>query len=95
MFIETKKILKTYIRPSKHGIEHSYKRISTLAVFRCDNCDGVFERTLGHMDKRRLNNTYFHVCSQCDTKRFAQKKSVERRKIWNMSVDADIDITKI
>lgn len=47
------------------------------------------------MDRRRLNNSYFHVCSNCDAKRFAQKKGVERRKIWGMSVDADIDITKI
>ena len=47
------------------------------------------------MDKRRLNNDYFHVCSNCDTKRFAQSKGVERRRIWNMSVDADLDISKI
>ncbi len=95
MFLETKRITKTYIRASKHGLEHSYQRSSTVAVFRCDCCNCLFERSVGHMDRRRLNNNYFHVCSNCDAKRFAQSKGVERRRIWNMSVDADIDISKI
>jgi hypothetical protein len=95
MFLETKRITKTYKRSSKQGLEHSYQRSSTLAVFQCDSCNCQFERSVGHMDKRRLNNNYFHVCSNCDTKRFAQSKGVERRLIWNMSVDTDLDISKI
>jgi predicted RNA-binding Zn-ribbon protein involved in translation (DUF1610 family) len=95
MFLETKRIINTYTRASKQGLEHSYRRSSTIASFRCDNCGDLFERNVGHMDKRRLNNNYFHVCSKCDAKRFAQSKGVERRKIWNMSADTDLDISKI
>ena len=95
MFLETKRVVKNYTRPSKKGVNHTYKRTSIVAAFRCDNCDSFFERQLGHMDKRRLNNNYFHVCSNCDAKRFAQKKGVEKRKIWGMSADTDLDISKI
>jgi transcription elongation factor Elf1 len=95
MFIKTKYIDNTYTRASKLGHIHKYTRSSLIAVFECDNCNHIFERNVGHMDKRRLNNEYFHVCSNCDTKRFAQKKGVERRRIWNMSADTDIDISKL
>ena len=95
MFIETRRVSSVYTRPSKLGKTHEYTRSRQVAVFRCDNCDRIFDRDLGHMDRRRLNDNYFHVCSHCDAKRFAQKKGVERRRIWSMSVDADIDISKI
>lgn len=95
MFLETKRITQIYVRPSKNGLEHHYKRTKTVAIFSCDNCNGKFERDIGHMDRRRLNNNYFHVCSRCDAKRFAQSKGIERRKIWNLSADADLDISKI
>lgn len=95
MFLKTKKISSQYTRSSKLGVVHTYKRQKTVAVFRCDNCDSVFERELGKMDYRRLSNTYFHVCNHCDAKRFAQKKGVERKHIWDMPVNSDIDISKI
>lgn len=95
MFLETVKIAQTYSRLSKTGREHVYTRTHTLARFICDACQQPFERLLGNMDYRRLNNNYYHVCSNCDAKRFAQSKGVERRRIWNMSVDTDIDISKI
>jgi hypothetical protein len=31
----------------------------------------------------------------CDPKKFAQSKGVERRKFWDMPIDSDIDIAKI
>lgn len=95
MFLETRRITNTYLRPSKNGNKHTYTRSSTIALFRCDSCDQNFERSIGHMDRRRLNNNYFHVCRNCDAKRFAQSKGVERRRIWNMSADIDLDISKI
>lgn len=95
MFLKTKRVLSKYSRNSKLGKVHTYKRLKTIAVFRCDNCDSVFERELGKMDYRRLSNTYFHVCSACDAKRFAQKKGIERKHIWDMPVNSDIDISKV
>lgn len=95
MFIETKTVTTQYTRNSKEGRSHTYTRNKTLAVFRCDNCDQSFERELGKMDHRRLSNGYFHVCPNCNPKQFAQKRGAERRNIWNMSADTDIDIAKI
>jgi predicted RNA-binding Zn-ribbon protein involved in translation (DUF1610 family) len=94
MFVETKKITIQYTRTSKLGVEHSYIRNKTIVVFLCDNCGEQFERELGKMDHRRMDNNYFHVCSKCNPKQFAQSKSVEKRCFWNMPVDTDIDITR-
>jgi hypothetical protein len=94
MFIETKKYTTKYTRTSKLGQPHEYTRIKTLAVFLCDECRKQFEREVGKMDYRRLNNQYFHVCPTCNPKKFAQKKSVEKRTLWEISVDTDIDISR-
>lgn len=94
MIIETKKIPVKHTRVSKLGVEHPYLRLKTVVVIRCDNCDDQFERDLSKMDHRRLNNSYFHVCPNCDSKRFAQKKGAERRSLWDSTVDKDIDISR-
>ncbi len=70
MFIQTKKQQNQYVRLSKLGRQHNYTRTKTLAIFKCDNCDQVFERDLKKIDRKRLSNNYFHCCSSCDTKRF-------------------------
>ncbi|MGY8864145.1 MAG: hypothetical protein ACKVJK_00815 [Methylophagaceae bacterium] len=95
MFIRDYTLKKTHVRPSKTGKEHTYKRTSTICVFRCDNCDAEFERARGSMDPKRLNNNYFHVCSNCDAKRFAQKKGVERKQVWNMSASSVLPVSKL
>lgn len=95
MFLDTVTINQWYTRPSKSGLVHKYQRSKTVARFRCDNCSSEFLRDLGKMDRRRLSNEYYHVCPTCDSKRFAQSKGVERRRLWSMSVDTDIDISKI
>lgn len=95
MFLKIKKFTRTYTRTSKLGNTHTYIRTKTIAVFRCDSCNELFERDLGSMDHRRLSNTYFHVCSNCNQKKFAQQKAVERKHIWDMPIDSDIDISKI
>jgi len=95
MFIETKKLSFIHTRISKLGITHAYSRIKTIAVFQCDNCNNMFDRNLGDMDHRRISNRYFHVCSNCNAKQFAQKKGVERRQIWNLPANSDIDISRI
>jgi hypothetical protein len=94
MFIEIKSVMNTYSRPSKTGKLHTYYRAKTIGIFCCDNCDCVFERELGNMDKKRLSNRYFHVCPNCDAKKFAQKKGAEKRKFWSLSADSNIDISK-
>lgn len=95
MFLMTKKVEAKYMRPSKLGQAHLYTRAKTLVVFRCDSCLDIFTRDLGKVDHRRLNNEFFHVCSNCNQKSFAQSKGAERRRLWNISVDSEIDITKI
>jgi predicted nucleic-acid-binding Zn-ribbon protein len=92
MFLSTKKEITEHKRNSKLGKEHTYKRVKTVVELRCDNCDTVFIRDLKKISKARLNNNYFHVCSNCDAKRFAQRKGVEQKQIWDMPVNADIII---
>lgn len=83
-----------YTRSSKLGIVHEYLRKKTVAVLRCDNCDKIFERSLKQMDRKRLNNNYFHCCSECNSKRFAQRKGIERKKIWDMPASLDWPVGK-
>jgi len=47
------------------------------------------------MDPKRLNNNYFHVCNECDAKRFAQKRGVDRRKVWQLTASSSMPIGKI
>jgi hypothetical protein len=48
----------------------------------------MFTRNKGSMDPARLTNQFYHVCSSCNAKQFAQSKGVERRKIWEMPVSS-------
>jgi len=95
MFIREYKTQTRHVRTSKMGKEHTYKRELTICVFRCDSCDVEFERARGSMDPKRLNNNYFHVCSNCDAKVFAQKKGVERKQVWNLHASSDMPISKL
>jgi len=84
-----------HTRKSKLGKEHQYVRSKTFVILRCDNCDREFTRPRGNMDPKRLSNNYFHVCSNCDAKVFAQKKGVERKQVWNLHASSDIPISKL
>lgn len=95
MFIQEFTKQTRHTRKSKLGVEHEYYRTSTYAVFRCDNCDAEFSRPRGKMDPKRLSNNYFHVCSNCDAKRFAQKRGVERKQVWNLHASSTIPISKL
>jgi len=92
MYIDSRKIVKQYQRTSKQGVVHNYTRTLTMLIFTCDNCNARFERTRGEIDPRRVSNDYYHVCSNCNPKQFAQSKGVERRRMWNTSVNSDIKI---
>jgi hypothetical protein len=94
MFLRIKTQISEYIRVSKTGLEHPYKRSKTIAVFRCDECEELIERDLKHVDKKRLSNNYFHCCSNCDPKRFAQRKGVEQKKIWDMPASTTLPVGK-
>ena len=88
MLIQTEYVVTSYERPSKNGTIHSYSRKKTMVVFRCDSCGEEFKREKGSMDPKRLNNNFYHVCGNCDAKRFAQEKGVERRHVWDMPVSS-------
>ena len=94
MFIRKEYITTEYIRTSKLGVNHSYIRTKTLAVFSCDSCDGIFKRELKKISSKRLSNNFFHCCSDCDVKKFAQKKGVERKKIWDMPASTELPVGK-
>lgn len=95
MFIREFKKQTRHVRKSKTGKEHEYYREKTIVHFRCDCCDKEFYRPRGKMDPKRLSNNYFHVCSDCDAKRFAQRKGVERKQVWNLTASSNIPISKL
>ena len=95
MFITTELETSQHTRTSKLCVEHQYNRTRTVAVFRCDNCVEGFKRLKEKVSPKRLNNNYFHCCEHCDAKRFAQKKGVERRLIWDMPVSSTADISRL
>ena len=95
MYLKEYAVQTQHFRKSKLGTEHEYFRNKTIVVFRCDNCSIIFERERGKMDPKRLSNNYFHVCDKCDAKRFAQKRGVNRKQIWNLKASSDIPIGKI
>lgn len=95
MFIKTKKVTSKYVRYSKCGKEHTYTRTKTVVIMQCDSCQNTFEREQGLMSRKRAGSDYYHVCPTCNQKQFAQKRGVERRQMWKLSADSDIDISKI
>lgn len=95
MFIKIEKEKTLYKRTSKNGIEHEYYRYKSIVVLRCDSCREIFTRNRGSMDPTRLSNNYFHVCPLCDSKRFAQKKGIDKKKIWDVPVSSLDDISRL
>ena len=95
MYLGEEKSEQLYTRVSKLGHTHQYTRTTTLILFVCDNCGEQFKRNRGSMNPKRLNNNYFHCCSKCDSKRFAQKKGVERRLIWDMPASSTLPISRL
>ena len=94
MFLNLEFVETTYYRKSKTGLLHGYKRRKTVVKLRCDDCGIIFQRDLKKIDKKRLSNNYFHVCENCDAKKFAQRKGVERKKIWDMPASLDWPVGK-
>lgn len=94
MFIKKRLETNTFTRVSKLGKEHQYSRTRTVYSFKCDNCGAEFERTPKKMHHKRTSNNYFHVCSNCDAKRFAQKKGIEQKQIWDMPAGLDLPVSK-
>lgn len=95
MYLSIKEIQHRFQRTSKNGITHEYFRICKVALLKCDSCSKLFERPIGRINRKRLSNQFYHVCSNCDMKRFAQKKGSERRAVWNMRADSEQEISKL
>lgn len=88
MLLQTEYEITEYSRMSKLGSIHKYSRKKTILVLRCDCCGEIFKRPKGSMDPNRINNSVYHVCKNCDAKKFAQEKGVEKRKVWDMPVSS-------
>jgi formylmethanofuran dehydrogenase subunit E len=95
MFVELKEIITEYFRTSKLGQMHQHQRTKFIVVLRCDNCGEVFERPRAKMEPKRISNSYFHCCSNCDAKRFAQRKGIDRRAIWDRPASSSDDISRL
>ena len=95
MFIRVANSITHYYRKSKKGKIHPSKRMKQVAVFVCDECENEFKREKGKVDPKRLSDNYFHGCENCDPKRVAQKKGVQKRLVWNMPAGSTLDISKI
>lgn len=95
MYLGEQKEKTQHTRTSKLGVDHNYYREKTVVVFRCDNCSEIFTRDRERMSPKRLNNNYFHCCSHCNPKRFAQKKGAERRTIWDRPASSLDDISRL
>jgi hypothetical protein len=94
MYIGKETVSTEYTRVSKLGNQHSYFRNKTVVILCCDNCDGMFRRDLKKIDPKRLSNNYFHVCENCNSKQFAQRKGVERKQIWDMPASVELPVRK-
>ncbi len=95
MFLKEETEKYQHQRVSKLGNIHSYDREKTVAVFRCDNCGEIFRRDRAKMSPKRLSNNYFHVCGNCNAKKFAQRKGVEKKHIWDMPASSLDDVSKL
>lgn len=95
MYLRQTVVEKEFSRISKTGMQHNYTRKSTIVHFLCDNCGSAFTRPRGSMDPKRLSNNYFHVCEICDSKKFAQRKSVERKRVWELKASSNLPIGKL
>lgn len=84
MIIKMEYINTEHTRKSKCGHIHVYTRRKEIITLLCDNCGEIFNRNRGSMDPNRLNNNVYHVCNNCDIKRFAQSKGVENKNFWNL-----------
>ena len=94
MYLGQEKEQRQYSRASKLGHLHAYTRTRVYLIFRCDCCSQIFSRLKEKMDPKRISNNYFHCCTNCNSKKFAQRKGVERRKIWDIPVSSDLDISR-
>ena len=95
MFVKEYQKQTWHQRKSNKGISHEYYRHKTFILMLCDNCGVEFSRERGSMDPKRISNNYFHVCSDCDAKKFAQKKGIEKKQIWDMPASSDLPIGKL
>lgn len=94
MFKKEFQIDTWHMRRSKLGKQHTYSRKKRMCLFECDSCGEEFSRLRGSMDPKRISNHYYHVCENCDVKRFAQSKGVERKRVWSQNAASDWPINK-
>ena len=95
MFMKEYKKQTRHTRKSKTGKEHTYFRYKTYVIMLCDSCGSEFTRERGSMDPKRVSNNYFHVCENCDSKKFAQKKGVEKKQMWDMPASSELPVGKL
>ena len=84
-----------HYRKSKTGKLHQYYRTQRIVKLKCDCCEKEFSRSRRTMNPARLNNNVFHVCNDCDAKRFAQKRGVEKRQMWSLTASSSLPISKL
>ena len=78
--------MRLYERQSKLGVYHTFHRKNTIYCFKCDSCGDTFLRPRAQVDPERASNDYKHVCSYCDSKKFAQKYNFKNRIVHGMLI---------
>ena len=95
MYLNENVVEKKFTRKSKNGLDHSYTRKQRIVNLKCDNCGENFSRPRGSMDPKRHSNNYFHVCNRCNSKRFAQKRSVEKNQTWKLTASSKLPVGRL
>ena len=88
MFIKETTQIHLFQRESKLGNVHNFKRRRSVYHFKCDSCSKEFLRNKSQVTPSRASNNFHHVCSDCDSHRYAQKVGVEMRKIYNLDASS-------
>ena len=58
--------------------------LKTLRLYKRE----TFMRPRSQVDPNRASNNYKHVCSTCDTKKYAQKIGVKMRKVYKIDASS-------
>ena len=68
MFKRIEKEIRFYVRKSKTGKSHTYKRIRSYALFQCDEC------------KEKMNSCCSNECMQVVELSYEEQKSLRKGK---------------
>ena len=91
VYITTTYIARNYTRKVRGKEQTVSGKIKTY-MLACDSCGSQFTRTSKEMKPHRACNEYKHVCTECDSKKFAQKLSSTSRRINRYDASSNVSL---